>query len=121
VVEDIIAIESPGCVNDVDSAEVAVVDMTCKGQLSVGGIESVGERSAAAPGYGGADGLGVRAAGSDENDELLGAVDAGVEQVALEHHPGRGRERDHHAGIFASLGAVDGDRVGVGEFVEFGE
>jgi hypothetical protein len=91
------------------------------GRLSVGWIESVGERGVAAAGSGGADGLGERAAGSDEDDELFGAGDAGVEQVALQHHPGRGGERDDHGGVFASLGAVDGDRVGVGEFVEFGE
>jgi hypothetical protein len=32
-----------------------------------------------------------------------------------------GGERDHDGGVFAALGAVDGDRVGVSEFVEFGE
>ena len=85
------------------------------------GLESVGECGVAAAGSGGADGLGERAAGSDEDDELLGAGDAGVEQVALQHHPGGGGERDDHGGVFAALGAVDGDRVGVGEFVEFGE
>ena len=51
----------------------------------------------------------------------LARVIAGVEQVALQHHPGGGGERDDHGGVFAALGAVDGDRVGVGEFVEFGE
>jgi hypothetical protein len=52
---------------------------------------------------------------------LLGPGDAGVEQVALQHHPGRGRERDHHGGVFAALGAVDGDRGGMGELVELSE
>ena len=78
----------------------------------------MGERGAAAAGSGGADGLGECAAGSDQDDELLGASDAGVEQVALQHHPGGGGERDHRGGVFAALGAVDGDGVGVGEFVD---
>jgi hypothetical protein len=29
--------------------------------------------------------------------------------------------RDDGGGLFAALGAVDGDGVGVGEFIEFGE
>ena len=81
----------------------------------------MGECGVAAAGSGGADGLGECAAGSDEDDELLGSGDAGVEEVALQHHPGGGGERDDHGGVFAALGAVDGDGVGVGEFVEFGE
>jgi hypothetical protein len=28
---------------------------------------------------------------------------------------------DDHCGVFAALGAVDGDGVGVGELIEFGE
>ena len=35
--------------------------------------------------------------------EFLGAGDAGVEQVALEHHPGAGGERDDDGGVFAAL------------------
>ncbi len=46
---------------------------------------------------------------------------ARVTPVALEHHPGGGGEWDDNGGVFAALGAVDGDGVGVGEFVEFGE
>ena len=81
----------------------------------------MGECGVAAAGSGGADGLGERAAGSDEDDELLGPGDAGVEEVALQHHPGRGRQRDDDGRVFAALGAVDGDGVGVGELIEFGE
>jgi len=68
-----------------------------------------------------ADGLGERAAGTDEHDELPRAGDAGVEQVALQHHPRRRGERDDHRGVLAALGAVNGDRIGVGELVELGE
>ena len=64
------------------------------------GIESMGERGAPAGGCRGGDGLGERAAGPDQDDELLGPSDAGVEQVALQHRPRRGRERDHHGGVF---------------------
>ena len=69
----------------------------------------------------GADGLGEGSAGSGQDEEFLGAGDAGVEQVALQHHPGCGGEGDDDGGVFAALGAVDGDGVGVGEFVEFSE
>ena len=41
-------------------------------------MEPVGEGGVAAAGSGGADGLGERAAGSGEDDELLGSGDAGV-------------------------------------------
>src|SRR5215467_53310 len=86
-----------------------------------GGAEAVGEGGVAAACSAGADGLGEGAAGSGEDEEFLGAGHAGVEQVALQHHPGRGAERDDHRGIFAALRAVDCDGVGVGELVEFGE
>ena len=81
----------------------------------------MGERGVAAPRPSGADRLGECAAGSSQDEELFGAGDAGVEQVALQHRPGGGGERDDHCGVFAALGAVDGDGVGVGEFVEFAE
>ena len=86
-----------------------------------GGVEPVGEGGVAPACSAGADGLGECAAGSGQDEELFGAGDAGVEQVALQHHPGGGGERDDHRGVFTALGAVDGDGVGVGEFVEFGE
>src|ERR1019366_4382812 len=97
-----------------------LLSLTCKRQLLLG-MEPVGEWGVAAAGSGGADGLGERASGSGEDDELLGPGDAGVEEVALQHHPGRGRQWDDDGGGFAALGAVDGDGVGVGEFIEFGE
>src|SRR5450631_1912992 len=53
-----------------------------------GGVEPVGEGGVAAACSGGADGLGQGAAGSGEDDEFPGAGDAGVEQVAPQHHPG---------------------------------
>ena len=51
-------------------------------------VESVGECGVAAACSWGADGLGEGAAGSGQDEEFLGAGDAGVEQVALQHHPG---------------------------------
>src|SRR6476620_1065519 len=84
-------------------------------------VQAAGEGGVAAAGALGADGGGQGAAGSGQDDELLGSGDAGVEQVALEHHPGAGGERDDDGGVFAALGAVDGDGVGVGQLVEFVE
>jgi hypothetical protein len=57
-------------------------------------------------------------AGADKHHQFLGPGHAGVEQVALQHHVGPHGKRYNHGGVFAALGAVDGDRVGVGEFVE---
>ena len=65
-----------------------------------GGVEPVGEGGVAAACSGGADGLGEGAAGSGQDDEFPGAGDAGVEQVAPQHHPGRGGQRDDHGGVF---------------------
>jgi hypothetical protein len=59
--------------------------------------------------------------GADQHDEFLGPGNGGVEQVALQHHPGAGGDRDDHAGVFAALGTVDADGVGVGQFVQFTE
>ena len=84
-------------------------------------MQAVGESGVAAAGALGADGGGQGAAGSGQDDELAGAGDAGVEQVALEHHPGAGGQGDDDGGVFAALGAVDGDGVGVGQLVEFVE
>jgi hypothetical protein len=58
---------------------------------------------------------------SELKDQFLGPGHPGVEQVALQHHPRAGGERDDHRGVFAALGAVDGDRVGVGELVQLVE
>src|SRR6476661_6418024 len=84
-------------------------------------VQAVGVGGVAAAGALGADGGGEGAAGSGQHDEFLGPGDAGVEQVALEHHPGAGGEGDDDGGVFAALGAVDGDRVGVGELVQLVE
>jgi hypothetical protein len=59
--------------------------------------------------------------GADQHDEFLGPGDGSVEQVALQHHPGAGGDWDDHPGVFAALGAVDADRVSVGQFVQLPE
>jgi hypothetical protein len=78
-----------------------------------GGVTASGADSA----NGVADGL----LGADQHDEFLGPGNGGVEQVALQHHLGAGGDRDDHAGVFAALGTVDADGVGVGQFVQFTE
>src|SRR5438105_15393631 len=62
---------------------------------------------------------GESASRAHQDRELLRAGDAGVEEVALEHHPGAHGEGYDDGGVFAALGAVDRDRVGVGELVQF--
>src|SRR3712207_8423033 len=49
---------------------------------------------------------------------IFGAGDGGVEQVALQHRPGAGGQRDDDAGVLAALRAVHGDGVGVHQLVE---
>ena len=83
-----------------------------------GCLEAVGEGGVAAAGASGADGGGQGAAGSGQHDEFPGPGDAGVEQVALEHHPRAGDQRDDHGGvpdmaialIRAIIAAADKDR-----------
>jgi hypothetical protein len=81
-------------------------------------VQAVGEGGVAAAGAPGADGGGQGAAGAGQHDQLLGPGDAGVEQVALEHHPRAGDQRDDHGGvpdmaialIRAIIAAADKDR-----------
>src|SRR5580693_3969140 len=81
----------------------------------------MGEGGVAAAGALGADGGGQGPAGSGQHDQFPGPGHPGVEQVALQHHPRAGGERDDDRGVFAALGAVDGDRVGVGQLVQLVE
>src|SRR4051812_8816747 len=69
--------------------------------------QPVGQGGVPAAGAGGAHGLGERPLRADEDDEPLGAGHGGVEQVALEHHPGAGGQRNDDAGVLAALRAVD--------------
>jgi len=86
------------------------------------GLQAVDEAGVAAAhlvvGYGHVDG----GATADEDAQLFGAGDGGVEEVALKHDVVFGGEDDYGAGVFSALGFVDGDGVGedelVGEFFE---
>nr|WP_246460682.1 hypothetical protein [Streptomyces himalayensis] len=80
------------------------------------------QRGVAAPGAVVGDGPFNGSALADEHDTFAGAGDGGVEQVALEQH--RSGSADHgndDVGVFAALGAVDGQRVGVDQLIEVGE
>jgi hypothetical protein len=55
---------------------------------------------------------------TDQDHDLLGSDHGGVQQVALQHQPGAGRHRHDHAGILAALGAVDADRIRMGQLVQ---
>ena len=79
------------------------------------------EGGVAASGTHGADGGGQRAPGADLLDEFFRPGDGGVEQIALQHHPRAGRDRDDHRQVLRVLRAVDRHRVRVGQFVEFVE
>src|SRR5829696_9935898 len=87
-------------------------------QTGVAAQQAVVEGGVAVAVAGGADGLGQGAAGADQHHQLLGPADGGVEQVALEHEPGRLDHGHDHARVLAALGAVHGQGVGVGELVE---
>ncbi|GAA0905952.1 hypothetical protein GCM10009574_097900 [Streptomyces asiaticus] len=58
---------------------------------------------------------------TDECHAASGSGDGGVEQVVLEELASGGGQGDDDVGVFAALGAVDGQGVGVDEFVEAGE
>lgn len=47
--------------------------------------------------------------------------EGGVQQLALEQQSGANEHRDDHVRVFAALGAVHGQSVGVEEFVRLGE
>ena len=62
-----------------------------------------------------------RLAAADQHHQLLAARDAGVEQVALQHHEMLRVQRDHHRGILRALRFVDRQRVGQSQLVQFAE
>src|SRR3954471_1251220 len=83
--------------------------------------QAVRERGVPAARAGRPHGLGQRPLRADEDDELLGPGDGGVEQVALQHRPRAGGQRDDDARVLAALRPVHGDRVGVHQLVELAE
>src|SRR4051795_5685436 len=93
-------------------AGVSTFAVGVTGRLPRPTAEAVGEGGVPAAGAGRAHGLGQRPRGADEDDELLGAGDRGVEQVALQHHPGAGGQRDDDAGTPDGLLLRPGDEPG---------
>src|SRR3954449_8465408 len=83
--------------------------------------QAVRERGVPAARAGRPHGLGQRPLRADEDDELLGPGDGGVEQVALQHRPRAGGQRDDDARVLAALRPVHRDRVGVHQLVELAE
>src|SRR5215217_4042974 len=83
-------------------------------QPGVASEQAVVEGGVAVAVAGGADGLGQGAAGADQDDQLPGPADGGVEQVALEHQPGGLGQGHDHARVLTALGAVHGQGIGVG-------
>lgn len=73
----------------------------------------MGEGGVAAAGACGAYGDGEGFAGAGEDDELFGAGDGGVEEVALQHGRGAHGDGNDDSGVFGALRAVHGDGVGV--------
>jgi hypothetical protein len=63
----------------------------------------------------------ARALAADQDHDPFGSGDGGVEQVALQHQPRAGRQQDDHTGILAALGAVDADRIGMGQLIQLVE
>jgi hypothetical protein len=89
----------------------------CRGWPGLPLAEPVVQGGVTASGANSANGLADGFFGANQHDEFLGSGDGGVKQVALQHHPGAGGDRDDHAGVFAALGAVDAHRIGMGQFV----
>src|SRR6266508_5051674 len=83
--------------------------------------QPLGKGGVAAPGALGADRPGQGTLAADQHHDLLGPGDGGVEQVALQHQPGAGGQGDDHTWVLAALGAVDADRMGVGQLVQLVE
>jgi dihydroorotate dehydrogenase len=79
--------------------------------------QAVGQAGMAAARPGGAHRGGQGPPGPDQHDQPLGPGDRGVEEVAAQHHPRGGGERDDHRGVLAALRAVDGRGVSVRELV----
>jgi len=53
-----------------------------------------------------------------QKDFFATSGDGGVEEVALEHHEVRFKQRDDDDGVLAALGFMDADAVGEGEVAE---
>ena len=65
------------------------------------------------------DGVGQGLRGADDDAEFLRTGDAGIDEVALEHHE-MGHQQGHdHDGIFRALRLMDGGGVGQRQLVEF--
>lgn len=62
-------------------------------------------------------GIGLEVA--DEINLLAGAGDAGIDEVALEHHEVLFEQGDNHGGVFAALTFMDADGIGELDFAEF--
>ena len=89
--------------------------------LSLGGfLEAFGEAGVAAGGFVVLDGAGEGAFVADEQAEVAGASQAGVEQVALQHHILAGVQDEHDGTILRSLALVDAESVGELQFVVVG-
>ena len=58
---------------------------------------------------------------AEQDDEPLAAGDAGLEQVALQHHIVLRRDRNDDSGIFGPLRFMDGRCVSEDHLVEFAE
>ena len=56
-----------------------------------------------------------------QHQQLAGAGDGGVEQIALQHDGVLGGERQHDGGVFGALGFVHGDGVTQGKRVQLGQ
>src|SRR3954451_24092378 len=93
-------------------AGVSTFAVGVTGRLPRPAAEAVGEGGVPAAGAGGAHGLAQRPRRPDQDHQLLGAGDRGVEQVALQHHPGAGGQRNDDAGTPDGLLLRPGDEPG---------
>ena len=66
------------------------------------------------------DGVGQRLGGAHEDAEAFGSRDAGIDEIALQHHEVGHQQGDDDHGIFRALRLVDGGGVGQRQFIEFG-
>ena len=67
-----------------------------------------------------ADGYAKGLGAADEDADALGAGDAGVDEVPLEHHVVGHQDGDDHYRELGALGLVDGGGVGQSDLVQFG-
>ena len=65
------------------------------------------------------DGVGQSLRGADDNTEFLRTGDAGIDEIALEHHE-MGHQQGHdHDGVFRALRLMDSGCVCQRQLVEF--